>query len=106
MKIVNEYKGFKANQLVLDLNNTLARIVYIEIDDDMNEKYQLDPPICIVRLALIDKEGFEFANCTNTIDVIKPINKPSETTNEQPKCKQCKSVIYTNKVCNCPTGEH
>lgn len=79
MKIIPEYNGFKANQLVLDANNTLARIVYIEIDDDMSEKYERE--IVFVRLALINESGFEFANCTNDIKSLKPYLIPTKTLN-------------------------
>jgi len=85
MKTYLEYKGFKANQIVLDANNTLARIIYFEVDESMNEKYNKD--ISLVRLGLIDHNGFEFANCSNLVDQIKVyelINKPVTTTNEQP----------------------
>ena len=71
MKIVNKHKGFKANQLVLDANMTLARIVYIEVDDDLSAKYKRD--ISYVRLGLINKEGFEFANSSASIESLTPV---------------------------------
>lgn len=71
MKIVNKHKGFKANQLVLDANMTLARIVYIEIDDDLSTKYKRD--ISYVRLGLINEQGIEFANSSASIDSLTPI---------------------------------
>lgn len=72
MKILNEHKGFKSNQLVLDQNKTLARIIYIEIDEHMQTKYDKD--IVITRLALIDEDGFEFAVCSSSIDVLTKLD--------------------------------
>lgn len=71
MKRVDTYKGFKTNQLVLDGNKTLARIVYIEIDDDLSIKYNRE--IVFFRLGLINEEGFEFANVSVDIDSIYPL---------------------------------
>ncbi len=78
MKIISEYNGFQANQLILDGNNHLARIVYIEIDDALSEKFNRD--IVYVRLGLINDKGSEFANCTDDIRHIKPYI-PTKTLN-------------------------
>ena len=70
MKMVDEHNGFKVNQLVIDQSN-VARIIYIEIDDDLSEKYERD--IHYVRLGLINSEGIEFANCTTTTLLLKKL---------------------------------
>lgn len=70
MKIVKEHNGFKQGQLVINQSN-IARIVYIEVDDDISEKYNRD--VHYVRLALIGKDGNEFANCSTTTDLLKPL---------------------------------
>jgi hypothetical protein len=69
--ILNKYKGFKTNQLVLDGNKTLARIIYIEKDDDLSYKY--DREIVFIRLGLINENGFEFANCSADPSSLQPL---------------------------------
>lgn len=58
----DSYMGFKLGQLVLDLNNTLARIVHIA------------PALNLFRLSLIDEEGNQFAEVTSEPSYIKVYN--------------------------------
>lgn len=85
MKRLDEYNGFKTNQLVIE-QKSLARIIYIEIDEYVKAKYNRD--IVLIRIALINEEGFEFAECTTSPDLLTPY-KPVISNHKKSSVKEC-----------------
>ena len=86
MILLTKYKEIEVGQLIREKKDWWIRIEYIEQDDSMMDKYP-EKELVLVRVNLISvTTGKPHGSCTKSYqEIIDLINKPVETTNEQPK---------------------